>query len=216
MMSFSSSALRLFRLSSISFLALAITACGSADTTNPAASAGPFATFLEGVELFNVKDPIAIVETDQGTFAIELLKNQMPNSVAHFISVATTGHYDTSTVYNTVNNFAVYMGDKSGAMTEARDVDPLPLETHPDISHDAAGVVGFVHQSGAQCVTSPNKEQCAKDALNSAKTFFYITLSAQPSLDGSYAPFGKVVKGLEIVKALNRGNKIQKVTIVAR
>lgn len=216
MISFSSSSFRALRVLSISFLVLAITACGSTAGTSNTIENGPFAVFLQGVEVFNTQDPLAIVETDQGTFAIELLKNQFPNSVAHFIAVATSAHYDNSTVYNAINNFAVYMGDKSGSAQEVSDVNTLPLETHPDIQHNTAGVVGFVHQSGAQCVSSPNKEQCAKDALNSAKTFFYVTLSAQPSLDGSYAPFGKIVKGLEIVKNLHRGNKINKVTIVSR
>ena len=200
----------------IIFCLLIITGCGSGDTTPDPTTEGPFATFLKDIELFNLADPIAIVETDQGTFAIELYKTHMPNSVARFTELALAQRYDASKVYNTVNNFAVYMGDKSGTGTEASDVKPLALETHPDITHATDGMVGFVHQSGAQCVSSPNKAQCSQDALNSAKTFFYITLAPTPSLDNTYAVFGKVVKGLQIVKNLRKGNVIQKVTIVER
>ncbi|MBI4836630.1 MAG: peptidylprolyl isomerase [Candidatus Abawacabacteria bacterium] len=204
------------RASAVILLMVTLVACGNANTTDPTQNSGPFATFLKDVEFFNIAHPVAVVETDQGTFAIELYKTQAPNSVAHFIAQAIDTRYDGSSVYNTISNFAVYLGDKSGAAKEALDVEPINLETHPDLKHDSAGVVGLVHESGAQCVSSPNKEQCAKDSLNSAKTFFYITLSPQPTLDGSYAVFGKVAKGLEIVKGLRKGNKITKITILQK
>ena len=200
----------------ILFSILILSSCGSASQPNQTIDQGPFAVFLQGIELFNVADPIAVVETDQGTFAIELYKTQMPKSVEHFMQLALAERYNDSKVYESISNFATYFGDKSGAATEATDVQPLALETHPDIQHAVEGTVGFVHQSGVQCVNSPNKDQCAQAALNSAKTFFYITLAPAPSLNNSYAAFGRVVKGMQIVKNLRKGNVIQKVTIVER
>lgn len=199
----------------IAGIALILSACGASDSTNNS-NAGPYAAFLQDVQLFNQSHPIAIVETTEGTFAIELYETQLPLTVAHFVKLAVNGRYNGSTVYNVLDNFAAYLGDKSGAGTEALDVQSIALETHPDIIHDNEGIVGLVHQSGIQCATSGNKEQCAKDALNSAKTFFYITLAPEPSLNGSYAAFGKVIKGMQIVRALHRGSTITKLVIVAK
>lgn len=208
------SSFRLVKISTVLSLSFFVIACGQEATPEP--TAGPFAEFVKDLELFNQTDPIAVVETDVGTFAIELLNVQMPNSVAHFVKNVSEKRYENSLVYSVALGFATYMGDKSGALKEPGDVTSLTLETHPDIKHDAAGIVGFVHETGSRCTTAPNPQECAKSALNSAKTFFYVTLNAEPSLDNIYAPFGRVVKGLEIVRNLKKGNKITKITVVQR
>ncbi len=205
---------RFWQITVISSTVIALTACGQDAAQQP--TVGPFAEFVKDIELSNQSDPIAVVETDVGTFAIELLNVQMPNSVAHFVQNVSTKRYENSVVYNVASGFAAYMGDKSGAIKEPTDVTPLSLETHPDIKHDAAGIVGFVHETGARCTSAPNPEECAKSALNTAKTFFYVTLNPQSSLDNIYAPFGRVVKGLEIVRNLKKGNKITNITVVQR
>jgi cyclophilin family peptidyl-prolyl cis-trans isomerase len=205
------------RLVALCCATLLLVGCGESTTPNGSTVVtGPFAEFAKDIELLNNTDPIAIVETDQGTFAIELYEKMTPNTVRHFGQMVGEKRYEGSSVYNVANNFAVYLGDKSGNATEDSTIEPLALETHPDLHHDSAGVVGFVHQTGSNCVVSGNREQCLKDALNSARSFFYITLAEEPSLDNIYAPFGRVVKGLEIVKNLKKGNKIKNITIVKR
>ncbi|OGC81664.1 MAG: hypothetical protein A2V81_05360 [Candidatus Abawacabacteria bacterium RBG_16_42_10] len=205
---------RFGRIICVLCISVLLAACGGSEV--PQTTPGPFAEFVKDIELSNQSDPIAIVETDVGTFGIELFNVQMPTSVAHFVKNVSEQRYENSLVYNVASGFAAYMGDKSGALKEPGDVTPLSLETHPDIKHDAAGIVGFVHETGSRCTTAPNPEECAKSALNSAKTFFYVTLNAQPSLDNVYAPFGRVAKGLEIVRNLKKGNKITKITVVQR
>jgi cyclophilin family peptidyl-prolyl cis-trans isomerase len=49
---------------------------------------------------------------------------------------------------------------------------------------------------------------------DSAGSQFYICLDAQPSLDGKYAVFGQVEKGMEYVEQIQMGDKMEKVTIV--
>jgi cyclophilin family peptidyl-prolyl cis-trans isomerase len=49
---------------------------------------------------------------------------------------------------------------------------------------------------------------------NSASSQFYFTLDPVPNLDMEYAVFGKVVDGLPVVKALRKGDKMTKVSIV--
>lgn len=205
------------RLATVLSVMVLLTACGESTPSNGGAVVtGVYADFVKNIELLNNTDPIAIVDTDQGTFAIELYEKMTPNSVKHFGQMVGEKRYENSSVYNVASNFAVYMGDSSGTMKEDTQIAPLALETHPDLHHDGAGVVGFVHQTGSNCVTAADRGQCLKDALNSARSFFYITLAEEPSLDNVYAPFGRVVKGLEVVKNLNKGNKIKLITIVKR
>ena len=50
--------------------------------------------------------------------------------------------------------------------------------------------------------------------LDSASAQFYIALRALPELDGRYALFGKVVNGLEVVDAIQQGDRIFKASLV--
>jgi peptidyl-prolyl cis-trans isomerase B (cyclophilin B) len=49
---------------------------------------------------------------------------------------------------------------------------------------------------------------------NSASSQFYITLSPTPFLDGNYAVFGRVTEGLDVVRQIRVGDKMNSVTIV--
>ena len=50
-------------------------------------------------------------------------------------------------------------------------------------------------------------------APDSASTQFYVALRPMPGLDGRYAVFGRVVDGMEVVDAIQQGDRITKATI---
>ena len=70
------------------------------------------------------------------------------------------------------------------------------MEIHPDLKHEK-GAVGMARSQDP----------------NSASSQFYIVLEPAHSLDGNYAVFGKVTKGMEVIKSLRVGDKIEKVTL---
>ncbi len=49
---------------------------------------------------------------------------------------------------------------------------------------------------------------------NSASAQFYIALEALPELDGRYAVFGRVIRGMEVVDQLQQGDKLIRASIV--
>ena len=50
-------------------------------------------------------------------------------------------------------------------------------------------------------------------APDSASAQFYVALRPLPELDGRYAVFGRVVDGMEVVDAIQQGDRITKVVL---
>ena len=50
---------------------------------------------------------------------------------------------------------------------------------------------------------------------NSASAQFYVALQALPELDGRYAVFGRVSKGMEVIDKIQQGDKITSAKLVA-
>ena len=70
----------------------------------------------------------------------------------------------------------------------------------PTLKHDKAGTMAMARTP----------------ARGSNGSQFYFTLKDTPFLDGDYTVFGHVVSGMEVVKAIQQGDKMESVTIVAK
>ena len=49
---------------------------------------------------------------------------------------------------------------------------------------------------------------------NSASAQFYVALQALPELDGRYAVFGRVTKGMEVIDRIQQGDKLIKAQVI--
>ncbi len=139
--------------------------------------------------------PTVVVETGMGTFRIELYAERAPVTVENFVKLVEQGYYDGLIFHRVVEGFVIQGGDplcsSDDPAEEARCGQggpgwSIPLETHPELTHDAAGVVAMARSQDP----------------DSAGSQFYVTLSELPSLDGNYAVFGRVIEGLEVVRAI--------------
>jgi peptidyl-prolyl cis-trans isomerase B (cyclophilin B) len=43
---------------------------------------------------------------------------------------------------------------------------------------------------------------------------FFVTHSPQPHLDGRYTVFGRVVQGMDVVDSIDRGDRIDSITLL--
>ncbi|GIW22450.1 MAG: peptidyl-prolyl cis-trans isomerase [Candidatus Sericytochromatia bacterium] len=143
-----------------------------------------------------VKERLAVVETNKGVFKFQLYEEKAPITTRNFIELAESGFYDGLTFHRYVPGFVIQGGDPKGDGTGGSS-KTIPLEVNSALKH-VEGAVGMAR---------------AQDP-NSASSQFYITLAETPHLNGNYAVFGIVTEGMDVVKSLRQGDKMLKVKIV--
>ncbi len=145
----------------------------------------------------------ARIETDRGLIVVNLEYRKAPLTVANFIGLAegsldATGgvpFYDRLSFHRVEEGFVIQGGDPAGDGSG----DPgynFPDEINPDLHHDSMGVVAMANHG-----TDTNGSQ------------FYITLDEAAYLDGRYTIFGNVIRGLDVIKKIRKGDLIRRVTI---
>jgi cyclophilin family peptidyl-prolyl cis-trans isomerase len=136
---------------------------------------------------------IAVLETTRGEIEIELFMEDAPLTAANFIWLAKRGFYDGLTFMRVVPNFVIQGGDprndqEGGPGYSIRcEINLRPFER---------GSIGMA--------------LAGKDTGGSQ---FFITMSAQPHLDGNYTCFGRVVSGMQAVDHMVPGDRIVRVRI---
>jgi cyclophilin family peptidyl-prolyl cis-trans isomerase/HEAT repeat protein len=136
------------------------------------------------------------LETDRGRIAVRLVPEQAPLTVATLAALAAAGRLDGTPFHRVVPNFVAQggdytLGDGTGSPGFAMrsEFTRIPFQR---------GVIGMA-SSG-------------KDTEGSQ---FFLTHSAQPHLDGAYTAFGWVEEGVEVMDALQEGDRIVRLRIVA-
>ena len=131
-------------------------------------------------------------DTEAGKIEMELFPESAPEAVRSFLNLTATGVLDTTTFSRVVPDFIVQGGDlytRQSKMTV--EIGNRARRTLPDEPSR------IKHERGILSMARP-------DEPNSATTGFFILLSSAPHLDGSFAAFGRVIKGMEVVEAINK------------
>ena len=125
----------------------------------------------------------AVVETAAGEIELEFFPEKAPRTVANFLSLAERGFYDGLTFHRIVKGFMIQGGDPKGDGTGTTGKF-LPFEK-TGVKHER-GVISMARQRD----------------FDSASCQFFLVQKAAPFLDGNYAAFGRVVRGLEALDSL--------------
>ena len=142
----------------------------------------------------------ATVETERGTFVIELYPAVAPKTVENFEKLTNKGFYNGLTFHRVVPDFVVQGGDPDGTGTGGPGYD-LPAEISKTEKHLRGSVA-----------TARKGDEVNPDRKSSGSQF-YVCLEPQPSLDNGYTIFGGVVKGMDVVDKIQRGDHMKKVTL---
>ncbi len=132
------------------------------------------------------------LDTEAGAIVVEMLAEAAPESARNFLNLAATGVFDTTTFSRVVRDFVVQGGNVATreALTPElirRASRKVPDEPNP-VKH-LRGVVSLARPAEA----------------NAATTHFFILLNDAPHLDGTFAAFGRVRSGMEVVDKIAAG-----------
>lgn len=131
--------------------------------------------------------PIAtIVVKNYGTIEAELYPHIAPNTVNNFISLANSNFYDGLTFHRVIKDFMIQGGDPNNNGSGGPGYTIKGEFTKNKFKNDLKHTEGVLSMARSQ-----NK--------NSGGSQFFIMTKDSPHLDGQYAAFGKVIKGIDIV-----------------
>jgi len=141
----------------------------------------------------------------KGSFTIALYTDKAPKTTSHIMKLAKNGFYDGQRFHIAIHSprpYRVQVGDpasRSGNIDDAGSGGSG--ETIPYEETNMPNEVGAVGLS-----TLPGNP-------NSGDSQFYVLLGSARFLDGKYTVFGKVTDGMDVVQKIEKGDKIEKVTI---
>jgi cyclophilin family peptidyl-prolyl cis-trans isomerase len=139
----------------------------------------------------NDEKTIAIIETSMGTIEVELFKDMAPITCENFIKYVNDGFYNGLVFHRVIDNFVIQGGGFYPNGSKKETYDPIDLEINEELSH-VDGAIAMARTSDP----------------NSATSQFFINDGPQPNLEPGgvdphgYAVFGKVIKGMEIVRSI--------------
>lgn len=132
---------------------------------------------------------VAIIQTNMGTIELELFADKTPKTVENFVGLANKGYYNGVIFHRVIDNFMIQGGDPTGTGRGGQSLWGGKFEDEfvPELKHDSEGILSM-----------------ANAGPNTNGSQFFITLVPTPWLDGRHTVFGKVIKGMEVVKAIGK------------
>ena len=147
---------------------------------------------------------IAVFNTNQGQFKVQLFDDKSPLAVNNFVGLAegtkefknpqsgeteTRPYYDGLIFHRVIENFMIQGGCPEGSGLGGPGY-MFDNENHPELSHSKPGMLAMANRG-------PN--------TNGSQ--FYITTVPCPHLDGGYSIFGEVVEGMDVVHTIEKTEK---------
>jgi peptidylprolyl isomerase len=146
--------------------------------------------------------PILVLETVKGTIEIETYPEEAPQTVARIVELTKKNFYTGQRFSRSEPGFLIQIGDPV-----SRDVSreawwgrqgsgtPIGVAEITKKRKNIAGAVAMAH---------PGSDPTTADSQ------FFVLRRAAPELDGHYTVFGHVLKGMDVVAKIQRGDVVKR------
>ena len=143
---------------------------------------------------------LMILKLTYGDVEIELYPEKAPNHVKRFKELSESGKYDGVVFHRVIDGFMAQTGDVKFGNTNSSDFNlSLAGTGGSDLPNLKAEFTDVAHTRG----TLSAARSADPDSANSQ---FFICFDSAPHLDRQYSAFGKVIKGMEFVDMIKKGD----------
>ena len=145
-------------------------------------------------------EDIMILKLKHGNVEIELYPDKAPNHVKRFKELADNGQYDGVVFHRVIDGFMAQTGDVKFGNSNSPEFNlQLAGTGGSDLPNLKAEFTDIAHTRGVL--------SAARSAdPDSANSQFFICFDSAPHLDRQYSAFGKVIKGMEFVDKIKKGD----------
>ncbi len=159
-----------------------------------------FIVFFSLVTTKSMAQNIMILKLSYGEVEIELYPEKAPNHVQRFKRLAEEGKYNGVVFHRVIDGFMAQTGDVKFGNTNSPEFNlSLAGTGGSDLPDLKAEFTDIAHTRGVL--------SAARSAdPNSANSQFFICFESAPHLDRQYSAFGKVIKGMEFIDKIKKGD----------
>lgn len=180
---------------------------------------------LIGTVLFGVigkmtktyENPVATIKVEgyDEPIVVELYPDQALNTVKNFIKLANNEFYNGLIVHRVEKDFVIQTGDPKGTGQGGPTLSAIDSSVEKDSTADKEYSINgefskngydnnLKHERGVISMARTDySAEVLEEGYNSAGSQFFICLKDTPSLNGSYAAFGRVISGMETVDKIS-------------
>ena len=143
---------------------------------------------------------IMILKLSYGEVEIELYPEKAPKHVERFKKLAEDGKYNGVVFHRVIDGFMAQTGDVKFGNTNSPEFNlSLAGTGGSDLPNLKAEFTDIAHTRGILSAAR------AADP-DSANSQFFICFESAPHLDRQYSAFGKVIKGMEFIDQIKKGD----------
>lgn len=146
------------------------------------------------LESDDMKNKIIVIETSKGNIEVELEMEKAPITTDNFMNYVESGFYEGTVFHRVIPNFMVQGGGFLTSGTQKSTLKPIKLES--------TSITGLSNMRGTIAMARTNVPDSATSQffINTKDNDFLNYASSNPG----YAVFGKVVKGMDVVDAIEK------------
>ena len=145
--------------------------------------------------------PVIVLDTVKGAIEFETYPEEAPKTVAHIVELVNKKFYDGQRFHRDDPNFLIQIGDPVSRDMSRIDWwgrqgsgKPIGVSEITKKRKNLLGAVGMAHSGDPKLADSQ----------------FYILKRVAPENDGKYAVFGKVIKGMDVVNKIKKGDILKR------
>jgi cyclophilin family peptidyl-prolyl cis-trans isomerase len=144
----------------------------------------------------------------KGVIVIKLHTKEAPNTTAHVIRLARSGFYNGlrfHRVEKTPRPFLVQIGDPASRSGDLND---------PSMGQGGSGARIAYEDSGYGNTAGAVGLAAMADNRDTGDSQFYMLMTASRFLDGKYTVFGQIVSGMDVLRKIEKGDRVSTVQVV--